>query len=509
VTIVAGEENRPPVVDAGPDGDVELPNQVLTMAGSVTDDGLPLGVPLDTRWFQISGPAAVSYFDRTSPVTDITFSLPGTYILSLEGREELSASDTVVVTVHPENVGPTVSAGADQTIFSSVTILSGSASDPDGLPLAGTLVTTWSQVSGPAPVVFADAGAVSTTASFGATGSYVLRLRADDGALAASDEVVVEVDVTNAPPLVEAGPDQTLVFPSSAVTLSGSVTDDGLPAGGSLSVVWNLLSAPAPAVFSDRSSLTTGVSFTAGGSYLFRLDASDTELVGSDTVTVVVEDASTAPRVDAGADQSIVLPVSSVSLGATATDDGLPAGSVLSYRWTTVSGPAVALFQSPEAPATPVRFEQAGTYVLRLTVSDGALSSSDELTVEVRPAPAGPPPAVALTSPADRQGVTDFTEVVGTVTSADLLSWKLEARREGTDDFIRIASDRVEKTNAVLGTFDPTLLRNGLFSPTALSAPGCGRSSGARARARQRRLSYPSHKLDRAVPGDRGRRDRP
>jgi hypothetical protein len=36
--------------------------------------------------------------------------------------------------------------------------------------------------------------------------------------------------VGNLPPVVDAGPDQTVVYPN-AVTLNGSVTDDGLPGG--------------------------------------------------------------------------------------------------------------------------------------------------------------------------------------------------------------------------------------------------------------------------------------
>ena len=352
VTVLVGEENLPPVVDAGPDADVELPNTVLTMAASVTDDGLPLGAFLDIHWTQISGPAVVSFVDTANPSTDVTFPVAGTYILSLQGREVLATSDSVVITVHPVNQGPVVSAGADQTIFSPTTILQGSASDADGLPIAGSLATTWSQVSAPGPVVFTDVSDVGTSVSLGVTGTYVFRLTADDGALIAADDVTIEVDITNAPPLVEAGADQTIVFPTSSTILSGTVTDDGLPAGSSIFVVWNLLSAPAAVVYGDQFATTTTVSFTAGGTYLFRLDASDTDLLGNDTVTVVVDDGNVAPVPNAGADQNILLPTNTVTLTGSATDDGLPSGSVLTYRWTTASGPALADFTSPSAPTT-------------------------------------------------------------------------------------------------------------------------------------------------------------
>ena len=42
------------MVDAGPDADVELPNNVLTMAASVTDDGLPIGAHLNCAVIMIT-----------------------------------------------------------------------------------------------------------------------------------------------------------------------------------------------------------------------------------------------------------------------------------------------------------------------------------------------------------------------------------------------------------------------------------------------------------------------
>src|SRR5262249_34366381 len=97
-----------------------------------------------------------------------------------------------------DNIGnrpPLVSAGVDQSLTVgsvpfSVT-LAGSATD-DGLPNPpGVMNSTWSQVSGPGTVSFANASQPSTTATFPALGTYVLRLRATDGALEATDDVTI------------------------------------------------------------------------------------------------------------------------------------------------------------------------------------------------------------------------------------------------------------------------------------------------------------------------------
>jgi hypothetical protein len=90
------------------------------------------------------------------------------------------------------NQPPSVSAGPDQTItLPSVANLNGTVSD-DGQP--GPLTTTWSKLSGPGTVTFGNASAVDTTASFSATGSYTLRLSANDGAVSVFDDVVVTVN---------------------------------------------------------------------------------------------------------------------------------------------------------------------------------------------------------------------------------------------------------------------------------------------------------------------------
>jgi hypothetical protein len=77
--------------------------------------------------------------------------------------------------------------------------LSGTVTD-DGLPAPPALTITWTRTSGPGTVTFANASAASTTATFSATGVYVLRLTASDGALSAFDEMQVTVNGGTATP---------------------------------------------------------------------------------------------------------------------------------------------------------------------------------------------------------------------------------------------------------------------------------------------------------------------
>src|SRR5437879_5705767 len=103
------------------------------------------------------------------------------------------------------NLAPVVNAGADQVItLPSIANLTGVAID-DGQPNPpGALTTTWSQVSGPGTVSFSNASALNSTATFSASGAYVLRLTVPDGALAAIDDVAVTVNPAKIDPALRA-----------------------------------------------------------------------------------------------------------------------------------------------------------------------------------------------------------------------------------------------------------------------------------------------------------------
>ena len=98
------------------------------------------------------------------------------------------------------NQSPTVDAGANQTVtLPAPAALAGTAGD-DGQPNPpGKLTTTWSKAGGPGTVTFANPGALTTTATFSAAGTYTLRLTANDGALSAKSEVVVTVNPAPTP----------------------------------------------------------------------------------------------------------------------------------------------------------------------------------------------------------------------------------------------------------------------------------------------------------------------
>ena len=293
--------------------------------------------------------AAASATITVTPINDTAAEPNETVMVSLspDGAYVVGAPGSATVTIVSDDVAPTVNAGPDQTITlpPGTASLSATAMD-DGLP--GPMTFVW---TGPPGVTFSPPGALSTTATFPAVGSYTLTLTADDGALTASDSLVVTVDPAspNQPPTVDAGADQPITLPSPA-SLAGTADDDGVP-NPTLVTTWSMASGPGTVTFGNASALSTTATFSVAGVYELRLTADDGALTASDSLVVTVDPAppNQPPTVDAGADQPIILP-SPASLAGTADDDGVP-NPTLVTTWSMASGPGTVTFGNASALA--------------------------------------------------------------------------------------------------------------------------------------------------------------
>lgn len=99
-----------------------------------------------------------------------------------------------------------------------------------------------------------------------------------------------------------------------------------------------------------------------------------------------------APLVNAGNNQTVLISAAANLVGVV-TDDGLPASpGTVSVTWSKFSGPGTITFTQANNRNTTARFSAAGSYILRLTATDGALTSSDDVIITVMPAPTVPDP---------------------------------------------------------------------------------------------------------------------
>ncbi len=102
----------------------------------------------------------------------------------------------------PSNAAPVVDAGPNRVVdIGGTAVLAVDVSD-DGLPDPPAAVTvSWEQVSGPGTATFTDPTSLVTSVGFSASGTYIFRFTADDGALTATtDDVKVTVTDGEPPP---------------------------------------------------------------------------------------------------------------------------------------------------------------------------------------------------------------------------------------------------------------------------------------------------------------------
>jgi hypothetical protein len=411
------EVNQAPSVGAGANQTITLPASA-NLSGAATDDGLPTGSVLTTTWSSVSAPGAVTFGNVKALSTTASFSTSGSYVLRLTATDgDLSSFSDVTITVNPAmptNQPPSVSAGSAQTITLPASAnLSGTASD-DGLPAGSSLTTTWSQVSGPGTVAFANVNALNTTAGFSTAGSYVLRLTASDGSLSSTSDVAITVNPEPTPgnmtivtalaldkTTVTAG--QTLYATvtykntgSSAITVNEVVIASRPPGGTNSGGPYKDLSpalksttvqAGATLLVSASRAFTSTDPSGVWYAYATYQDANGYHDGPSQNFTVSTP--NQPPTVNAGPDQTITLPASA-NLSGSASDDGLPSG-VLVTTWSQVSGPGAVTFGNSAGLSTTAGFSATGSYVLRLTASDGALSSSDDIAITVNAAVSSSP----------------------------------------------------------------------------------------------------------------------
>ena len=339
-----------------------------------------------------------------------------------------------------------MNAGPDKTLASpSTTTLTGTATD-DGNPRPpGQLTLTWSLVSGPAAVTFSAPHALTTNATFSVAGTYTIRLSASDGEATSSDDVIVIVNAAGgsgtgllAQYFNDAG--NATYFTALKLTRTdhtidfnwGSAAPNSAVQADNFSVRWSgQVLAPAAGTYTFTTLSDDGVRLYVNGrlvidnwtdhvavqnsgtialaanqKYDVRLDyyerGGDATIQLSwaypgQTSQVVPQSrlfpaavVNQPPAVAAGPDQTITLP-SAASLTGVARDDGLP-NQKLTIKWSKISGRedssgGTVSFSNAKALVTTATFGADGIYVLRLTVSDGAVTVSNDVTITVNPAP--------------------------------------------------------------------------------------------------------------------------
>ncbi|MCB0989779.1 MAG: chitobiase/beta-hexosaminidase C-terminal domain-containing protein [Acidimicrobiales bacterium] len=178
----------------------------------------------------------------------------------------------------------------------------------------------------------------------------------------------------NLAPVVDAGAGSTITM-GSAASLSGTVTDDALTPG--VTITWSRQSGPGTVSFANPSAAITTATFSAPGTYVLELTADDGLGTASDTVSVVVEGARVGywmldaqGRVYAFGDGELIVPTGSKA---------------------PVTGPAVKILENPSGAGLWILEENGTVHALGGAPHHGNVDTSGFIPGE-KPATMAPMP---------------------------------------------------------------------------------------------------------------------
>jgi hypothetical protein len=363
---------EPDTAYAGPDQNLTSGTTSTALTGS----GTPYMGRIITgySWTQVFGqPCKIVSPD--SAMTDVTGLRYGNYQFALTVTDNHGSigTDTVNVLVN-SNIPPIANTGANQAITLPVNsaTLTGSGSDVDGI----VVNYLWTRISGPSAFNIVNPSYPVTDVTGLIAGVYQFQLQVTDND-GASGTALIQVTVSNAvnlPPVANAGTSQSITLPLNGVTLTGSGSDAD---GTVVDYLWTKISGPSFYEFVNASSPVTDVTGLAQGVYQFQLMVTDNNGgVGTGMVQVTVNNAINLPPVaNAGVNQAIISPASSVTLTGSGSD---PYGTIVNYLWTKISGPPSYQFVNASSPVTDVTSLVTGIYQFQLQVKDnlGAIGTN-------------------------------------------------------------------------------------------------------------------------------------
>jgi len=464
LTLVLSGDDAPPVADAGDDRQAVV-GVPVSVDGSQSYD--PNGGTLLYAWTFASVPpgSALTSADITgasSAQASFTPDVPGAYVLALDVSDgQLADRDTTTVTAAPAGTGPVADAGPDQQVRTGELVrVDGSGSHDPG----GALVTfAWTIVGVPAGSAV-DAGNLSDPSDAQPTftpdvdGEFTFEVTVANGTATDTDTVVVTARPSNAAPVADAGRDQGALL-GAAVALDGSGSFDPDDGPAALEYRWTFLETPAASALGDADiagSDQPSASFTpdVSGRYVLELAVSDGDRTSGATVVVRAGEQNVPPVADAGDDPTSVVGGSAV-LDASRSNDADQAPAPLAFAWRFVALPAGSALTAADLRDAATAFpsftpDVAGTFVLRVLVSDGLDDDADNVAVRVERPDALAPTGDLFVRRADpnvNEGASshlmvrgssahalirfDQSEIAAVLAGRELLSARVELRIDG------------------------------------------------------------------------------
>lgn len=389
------------------------------LACNVTATALAGNIPAvgSGSWSQVSGPTTAALADPTQYNTGVSGLVPGAYDFKwiINAGNGCTPSEDIV-TVRVANAAPTAAnAGADQ-----VSICHTGPVKLNGNAVALNEVGTWT-VSPSTGISFSNANdPKATVTGMAANTTYTFTWTIVNGCGSSSDDVVISTNGTQGAGQANAGADRCLASSTTSMTMAATAASPAGAVG-----TWTLVSGPNTPSITNTASPTTTVTGLAQGTYLF---AWSLNVAGCGAVsdTLIATISPTLTTANAGSAQTIC--AANTTLAANTPSVGTGA-------WTQVSGPGGATITDPTLNNSTVNGLNPGLYKFRWTISSGACSNYNDVSVTVSTLPSAASIAAdstcltrtvlnAMTGNTPTNGIGTWSQISGpnvaTITNASL-----------------------------------------------------------------------------------------
>jgi gliding motility-associated-like protein len=345
-TLIITRDQAPTVSSAGPDQTICAPTTQFAANSPVSGTG---------TWSLIAGSGTINSFNSpTSTVSNLGFG-QNIFVWAISNGTCPPSQDTVIITVdqYPTNAF----AGTDQSICGPASQFAANT------PGIGT--GTWTLAAGTGTIALPNAP--NSGVSGLSVGQNVFVWTIVNGSCPPSrDTVIITRDPQPSP--ANAGPDQTICSGSTVFAATAPLTGNG---------TWTLIAGTGSIV--SFSSPTSAVNSLTVGQNVFVWTVTSGSCPSS-TDTVIITVAANPSSADAGSDQGVCGPVTTLSAN-------LP--NVGTGTWTVISGSGT--FANPNLYNTGVTGLSAGTNTFRWTITNNTCpSSSDDVDVTSFNPPSSP-----------------------------------------------------------------------------------------------------------------------
>ncbi len=447
INVIDEVDNQPPQITSAPPGNAEV-DTLYTYDVNATDPNN------DTLTFSLTtAPAGMSINVSSgllswTPNSTQTGDNPVVVRVDDGNGGFATQSFTIVVLLTTQNEPPTItsspSTSAEEGSLYSYAVI---ASDVNGDTLSFSLTV--------APVgmtIDAVSGLLSWTPTAAQLGLNDVAIRVDDGNGAFATQtfsINVISAVPNSPPQINSVPvvTATVGFNYEYTVIASDVDNDTLS--------FSLTVAPVGMTIDAASGVISWVP--------------EASQVGSQSVVVRASDAESFVEQSFPVNVTAELPAFDVQV--IISPEIADPDQVVSIQVQVAGATSPAITVVQDTTNLPVTNNTAsfsatapGAYPITVTVlsADGRSQVVDSF-VRVRDASDSTAPTAIIATPTEQQQLMSLTDVIGTVSDANLFEYRLLIAPSGTNQFAELVASNNEVLNASLGAVDASMLSNGLY----------------------------------------------